>query len=521
MLSNHQACIGNAGMIAPRTHREQASRMPYGEPRRGAVHGAQLVGSAPSRVFSGGGAACLPPSVPVTYTPAVAAACGARAESGRDSQRRTRMTTRTTSMTRLNRRRWVRWPLVVAVVCFAARGRFASPANAADDQPPAPFTPADISIGEPIALPVTPPTEPATPAAPSEPTSQVAAAGVPGSGWLGITVAESNVPGRWRIDDVVVGGPAARAGIAVGDELRAVNGITLESLDEASQAVTSIAAGQTVRIAVARADQVHDLAVVAEPRPTTPAGRGWQRSETDGAAPSASVPRFDSRPSPLPVAAAQTAADPLPPPAAAAFAAAPGPFGAAGAVPTAPPAATAPVVPQPTAQPPASSEHGAATRGRTALGVRTLPIDSGIQARFKLPDASGAYVIGVVQDLPASKAGVPPGSVIVALDNRPVRSPVELTQLVTSGPVDRPVTVQFVLPGGEAKRTEVVLQPLEVPLERALIGVPSPATPPASLRTAEKPMTLDTSLPLVEEIRFLRSRLDRLERRLQARVPSP
>lgn len=163
-------------------------------------------------------------------------------------------------------------------------------------------------------------------------------------------------------------------------------------------------------------------------------------------------------------------------------------------------------------------------RGRTALGVRTLPIDPGMQARFNLPEASGAYVIGVVQDLPASKAGVPPGSVIVALDNRPVRSPVELTQLVTSGPVDRPVTLQFVLPGGESKRADVVLQSLEVPLERALIGeTPTATSPPpaptSSLRSAQRPSSTDATLPLVDEIRFLRARLERLERRLQAVAP--
>ena len=395
----------------------------------------------------------------------------------------------------------------------------------ADDSPPSGFTPADISIGEPISLPVAPPTKPAAAAAdPVSPPRQATTA-VPGSGWLGITVAESAVPGRWRIDDVVAGGPAARAGVAVGDELRAVNGITLKSLEEASQAVTSIAAGQEVRIAVARADQVHDLTLVAEPRPVAVTGREWQGAEAAGAVAAANVPPPQARSAAPPAAAPRAASDLPPPSGATAFAAAPQPFGAAGPVtppvPAPGPAAFAPAVPAPTAEPGPRPDHVAEARGRTALGVRTLPIDSGIQARFNLPDTSGAYVIGVVQDLPASKAGVPPGSVIVALDNRPVRSPVELTQLVTSGPVDRPVTVQFILPGGEAKRAEVVLQPLEVPLERALLGpTPSGVASPPTLRTAEKPAIADAAAPLIEEIRFLRTRLERLERRLQAIMPS-
>ena len=92
------------------------------------------------------------------------------------------------------------------------------------------------------------------------------------------------------------------------------------------------------------------------------------------------------------------------------------------------------------------------------------------EARFNLPEPAGALVIGVVHDLPASKAGVPPGSVIVALDNQPVRSPSELTRLVTSGPVGRPMTLQYIMPGGEQRKAEVSLQSLEVPLERALVG---------------------------------------------------
>jgi membrane-associated protease RseP (regulator of RpoE activity) len=396
----------------------------------------------------------------------------------------------------------------------------------AADPPATPFTPADISIGEPIALPVTPPTamapvRPADPAVAPRP-----AASVPGSGWLGVTVAESNVPGRWQIDDVVAGGPAARAGILVGDELRAVNGLTLKSLEEASQAVTSIAAGQEVKIAVARADRLSDLVLIAEPRPAAAAPpRGWRANDA------ASVPVAVSPPPiPQPLAAPSVIVQPpspeVLPPAASPFAAAPQQFAPSVPQPAAPPtpgpSSFVPAGPTGPPQPLETADRGPQGRGRTALGVRTLPIDPGIQARFNLPEASGAYVIGVVQDLPASKAGVPPGSVIVALDNRPVRSPVELTQLVTSGPIDRPVTLQFVLPGGESKKAEVKLQALEVPLERVLVGdaAASPApTPAPALRSAQRPSTADATLPLVEQIKILRARLERLERRLQAVSP--
>ncbi|MFM9024801.1 MAG: PDZ domain-containing protein, partial [Planctomycetaceae bacterium] len=90
---------------------------------------------------------------------------------------------------------------------------------------------------------------------------------MPGSGWLGLAVSESTVPGRWRVEEVAPRGPAARAGIAVGDELRAVNGVNMASAADVPQALTGIAAGQDVRVAVARAEQVTDLVLRAEPRP--------------------------------------------------------------------------------------------------------------------------------------------------------------------------------------------------------------------------------------------------------------
>jgi membrane-associated protease RseP (regulator of RpoE activity) len=144
-----------------------------------------------------------------------------------------------------------------------------------------------------------------------------------------------------------------------------------------------------------------------------------------------------------------------------------------------------------------------------------------MQARFRLTQPTGAYVLGVVQDLPASRAGVPPGSVIVALGDQPVHTPADLTRLVTGGPVGRPVSLEYVLPGGEERRADVVLQPLELPLQRALVG-PEPTTVP-TLQRAERPVSAAAPEPAVnadavrQEIRFLRQRLERLEQWLERR----
>jgi len=425
--------------------------------------------------------------------------------------------------------------------------------TALGDEPAPPFTPAEISIGEPIALPFAddrggdPRNAVGSPAAPLRSPADAAVAAAPGTGWLGLSVAESNVPGRWRVDDVLAGGPAARAGMIPGDELRAINGITLESAEDVAEAMATIAAGQDVPVAIARNDTVGDLVLRADPRPapttrTTPEPPPALQQPTQQLAQPAPQPLAQPAPQQLaptfPPSFQPVAPQPLAEPAPQQLAQ-PAPQQLAQAAPQqpVPPAwqsAGESREPErlPTGRllPDAPSVPGAPTLdeprgGRTALGVRTVPIDPALQARFSLPEPVGAYVIGVVQDLPASRAGVPPGSVIVALNDRPVRSPVELTQLVTSSPIGRPVTVQFVLPGGESKRADVVLQPLSAPLEQALTGEPL-ATAVPTLEPGPVPQRVERvsgeseQTAVLDEVRGLRQRLERLERRLENLRPT-
>jgi len=193
--------------------------------------------------------------------------------------------------------------------------------------------------------------------------------------------------------------------------------------------------------------------------------------------------------------------------------------------PTAPPAASA------ASTPPAMLPS---TPGRTALGVRTVPVDAATRARFQLHEQQGAMVIGVVHDLPAARAGVPPGSVIVAINRQPVRSPQDLTHLVTQGPVGRPVPLEYVLPGGESRKADVVLQSLDRPLEQALVGsearpggtgaeAPMLAPAPSSARRVQTTVANRASDPeplarFEELLRRINDRLDRLEQRFE-RLP--
>lgn len=407
------------------------------------------------------------------------------------------------------------------------------PPCAADDPTPppaAPFQPDDISIGEPIALPFAKPAPLRSPdpevrgpaSVLTDATGNLRAVPPPAAagptsapnGWLGMTVAESNVPGRWAIVEVAADGPAASAGVRVGDELRSIDGVAPRNADEVAQALTAIAAGQPVKLSVARADQVADVSLVAAPRAAmaAAAARDWHSAPEP---PTAVLP-VEPRP---PLAASPSAAVEAPTASVLVGPRPTAPPSLAASVPAAAPIAAAP----PPAVSPAAAQSPQGSRGRTALGVRTVPIDPGVQARFRLPQPTGAYVIGVVGDLPASKAGIPPGSVIVNLGGRPVRSPQELTQLVAAGPVDQPVSLQYVLPGGTEKRTDVVLQSLERPLEQALVGE-EPLQPTTAPALERGPLSRGSRRPVdpaageADELRSdigrLRQWIDVLERRL-------
>ena len=117
---------------------------------------------------------------------------------------------------------------------------------------------------------------------------------------------------------------------------------------------------------------------------------------------------------------------------------------------------------------------------------------------------------------------------IVALNQQPVRSPQELTQLVTHGPVGTPVTLHYVLPGGQSRQASVILQSLDEPLERALVGADgvSGTTVPPDLHPAPQtarrvqpssafqPADQSPLARLEETLRRMATRLEQIDRRL-------
>ncbi|NCA11165.1 PDZ domain-containing protein, partial [bacterium] len=141
---------------------------------------------------------------------------------------------------------------VLAVVCTAAvSASFAADGDTpAADSRPAPFSPGEISIGEPIQLPTRRPAPPA-------------ALAPPGNGWIGLTVDEKLVTGRLVVVDVAPAGPAERAGIRPQDHLLALDGRPLRTADQLAAALAALAPGSTVKVALGRGDRIDELSLEA------------------------------------------------------------------------------------------------------------------------------------------------------------------------------------------------------------------------------------------------------------------
>ncbi|TDM08645.1 MAG: 2-alkenal reductase [Ideonella sp. MAG2] len=82
-------------------------------------------------------------------------------------------------------------------------------------------------------------------------------------------------------------------------------------------------------------------------------------------------------------------------------------------------------------------KDGQVTRGW--MGVQPRELDPDFVQSFKLPISEGVLITGVLQDGPASQAGLKPGDVVVRIQGQPVRSVSELLS-----------TVAAIAPGTEA-----------------------------------------------------------------------
>jgi S1-C subfamily serine protease len=62
-------------------------------------------------------------------------------------------------------------------------------------------------------------------------------------------------------------GPAARAGLRIGDRVRAVNGLTVNSVDDAQRSIYGAAVGDRLRLAVERGGRKLEVSVTLSEAP--------------------------------------------------------------------------------------------------------------------------------------------------------------------------------------------------------------------------------------------------------------
>jgi serine protease Do len=75
-------------------------------------------------------------------------------------------------------------------------------------------------------------------------------------------------------------------------------------------------------------------------------------------------------------------------------------------------------------------ETGKVTRGRIGVQVQELTLD--LATSFGLKDAEGALIAAVEADGPAAQAGIQPGDVVLAIDDKPVATSADLARIIAS-----------------------------------------------------------------------------------------
>ncbi len=79
--------------------------------------------------------------------------------------------------------------------------------------------------------------------------------------------------------------------------------------------------------------------------------------------------------------------------------------------------------------------HGAVTRGW--IGVEAQEITQELADSFNLPDTEGALIAGVVRRSPADSAGIRPGDVLLAVNDKAVSNPQVMLELIAALPPDQ------------------------------------------------------------------------------------
>ncbi|MDP9362004.1 MAG: Do family serine endopeptidase [Acidobacteriota bacterium] len=105
-------------------------------------------------------------------------------------------------------------------------------------------------------------------------------------------------------------------------------------------------------------------------------------------------------------------------------------------------------------------KQGKVTRGYLGMGI--FDVNEDVKNGFNLPDARGALVQTVEPGLPAAKAGIQPGDVIVEADGHPINNNRQLIDYISYQPVGNKINLTVIRDG---KRKTLTASTIERTLE--------------------------------------------------------
>ena len=279
-----------------------------------------------------------------------------------------------------------------------------------------------------------------------------------------------------RVQEVVDGAPAARAGLLVGDLIIAIDGRPVRQMSDLAAAIQGTPPLSNLTFDVVRGDETRKIRITSGRRPTT---RPPKPTNTPADQP---VNRSPEQPTPIPN---QPAAQPGPMPMS------PGPG----------------VATQPQA---------AVVAQRPLLGIVGKAAGAEITRFLRLPAGHGVVVSRVLANSPAAAGGLAPGDVLLAIDGQAVLGPDQLAGLLSQKAGQQIDLVSN--RRGRMKAHRIALPAIDVGLGESPVPMPPPAAVEVLPNLQDKaPAASDQERvkQLDKEVEQLRQRLAELEKKLQ------
>ena len=155
---------------------------------------------------------------------------------------------------------------------------------------------------------------------------------------------------------------------------------------------------------------------------------------------------------------------------------------------------------------------------RAYLGVTMLdPAPAPSPAEGHEPEPEGVVLENVLDDTPAGRAGLKSGDRLIALNDHPVRTAIDLTDRLDRTPADADVTLDFVRSAGASRERHrlTIHTARRPPLEPDAVKVTASPSPPPP-KAKPKPKSDETRpAPTATLPREAAERIERLERRVE------